>query len=72
MKKIKLLFILFFALAVLPVAMAQQIKISGQVTSASNGETLPGVSVVVKGTTSGVATDIEGKYSLEEIGRAHV
>lgn len=65
MKKIKLLFILFFALAVLPVAMAQQIKISGQVTSASNGETLPGVSVVVKGTTSGVATDIEGKYSLE-------
>jgi TonB-linked SusC/RagA family outer membrane protein len=65
MKKIKLLFILFFALAVLPVAMAQQIKISGQVTSASNGETLPGVSVVVKGTTSGVATDLEGKYSLE-------
>lgn len=65
MKKIKLLFILIFALAVVPVAMAQQIKISGQVKSASNGETLPGVSVVIKGTTTGAATDIDGRFSLE-------
>ena len=57
--------ILIFALAVVPVAMAQQIKISGQVKSASNGETLPGVSVVIKGTTTGAATDIDGRFSLE-------
>ena len=29
-----------------------------------NGETLPGVNVVVKGTTEGTVTDIDGKYSL--------
>ena len=44
----------------------QQKSISGKVTDAS-GATLPGVSVVVKGTTSGVITDMEGKFSLSNI-----
>jgi TonB-linked SusC/RagA family outer membrane protein len=65
MKKIKLLFILMFALGFLPLAMAQQVKVSGQVKSAADGETLPGVTVVVKGTTTGAATDLDGRYSLE-------
>lgn len=38
--------------------------ISGQVIDFS-GSTLPGVSVVVKGTTIGTITDTEGKYSIE-------
>lgn len=38
-------------------------NISGKVTDAS-GAPLPGVSVVVKGTTTGVTTDNDGKYSL--------
>ncbi|MCL3781997.1 SusC/RagA family TonB-linked outer membrane protein [Prolixibacteraceae bacterium JC049] len=38
-------------------------KITGVVTD-TKGESLPGVSVVVKGTTIGVTTDIDGKYSL--------
>ncbi|RXQ93946.1 SusC/RagA family TonB-linked outer membrane protein [Ancylomarina salipaludis] len=37
--------------------------ISGIVTD-EEGVTLPGVSVVVKGTTSGVSTDLDGNYSL--------
>lgn len=65
MKKIKLLFILMFALGFLPLAMAQQVNVSGQVKSAADGETLPGVTVVVKGTTTGAATDLDGRYSLE-------
>ncbi|TKG96892.1 SusC/RagA family TonB-linked outer membrane protein [Puteibacter caeruleilacunae] len=38
-------------------------KITGKVTEAS-GETLPGVSIVVKGTTIGTVTDFDGNYEL--------
>ncbi len=44
----------------------QQKKVSGTVSDAT-GATLPGVSVVVKGTTIGVITDVNGKYSLTGI-----
>ncbi len=44
-------------------AMAQQRTISGTVIGADNTP-LPGVSVMVKGTTTGTLTDIEGKYTL--------
>ena len=41
-------------------------KISGKITDPS-GAPLPGVSVVVKGTTTGVITDVNGKYSIGNI-----
>jgi TonB-linked SusC/RagA family outer membrane protein len=44
----------------------QQKKVSGKVTD-SSGATLPGVSVVIKGTTSGVISDMEGKYTLSNV-----
>ncbi|MDE5421973.1 SusC/RagA family TonB-linked outer membrane protein [Ancylomarina sp. DW003] len=37
--------------------------VNGRVTD-ENGDTLPGVSILVKGTTNGVATDIDGNYSI--------
>jgi len=43
---------------------AQTRKITGTVSSASDGLTLPGVSIVVKGTTVGATTNIDGKYEL--------
>ncbi len=61
MKKIVLLLIaLLFALN----ASAQERVISGQVISAEEPDGMPGVSVVAKGTNSGVVTDIFGKYTL--------
>ena len=57
-----LLLIVFIAF--LGSAMAQQKTISGTVTSADDGSTLPGVSVVVKGTTSGTITDMNGHYTI--------
>lgn len=45
-------------------AVAQQNVISGTVKDAASGEALIGVSVVLKGTTSGQLTDINGKFSL--------
>ncbi len=43
---------------------AQQRTISGRVTSAEDGTSLPGVNVIVKGTTTGTATDVNGDYSI--------
>ena len=39
-------------------------KITGTITSASDGLPLPGVTIKVKGTTSGTATDIDGNYAI--------
>ncbi|WP_439651208.1 SusC/RagA family TonB-linked outer membrane protein [Pontibacter harenae] len=44
---------------------AQSKVISGTVTSRSDGSTLPGVSVAVKGTTRGAVTDAEGRFTVE-------
>ncbi|HNT93201.1 MAG TPA: carboxypeptidase-like regulatory domain-containing protein [Bacteroidales bacterium] len=51
-------------LVLLPLmAEGQQLTITGNVVD-ENGETLPGVILVTKGTTGGVSTDIDGKYSI--------
>ncbi len=47
-------------------AFAQK-TITGTVTSADDGNPLPGVSVVVKGTTIGTITDVDGKYTLSGV-----
>ncbi len=47
-------------------AFAQK-TITGTVTSADDGSALPGVSVVVKGTTIGTITDVDGKYTLSGV-----
>ena len=45
------------------VALAQNVKVTGTVTDPA-GEPMVGVFVMVQGTTTGVSTDIDGKYSL--------
>ena len=45
-------------------AMAQSGKISGRVLDAQDGQPLPGVNVVVDGTTLGTITDVDGYYSI--------
>jgi TonB-linked SusC/RagA family outer membrane protein len=47
----------------------QQKTITGTVTS-SSGETLPGVSILIKGTTTGTVTNINGEFSLDVPGTA--
>lgn len=42
----------------------QQITINGRVTDANTDEGLPGVSIIIKGTTIGTTTDIDGRYNL--------
>ena len=47
-------------------AFQQQKSVSGKVSDSSGG-TLPGVSVIVKGTTTGTITDANGNYSLSNV-----
>ena len=62
MRKFLLTF-LSVALAI-SVVFAQEKAVSGKVT-AEDGSGLPGVNVILKGTTSGTVTDVEGNFKLE-------
>jgi iron complex outermembrane receptor protein len=57
--------LLFISLTFAFQAFAQEIQVSGKVTDAKDGSSLPGATVQVKGTTTGVLTDMDGKYSLK-------
>ena len=43
---------------------AQNVTVTGTVISADDSQGLPGVNVVVKGTTTGTVTDFDGNYSI--------
>ena len=45
-------------------ALAQEREITGKVIDAGSGEPLPGVSIVIQGTTLGVTTDLDGNYTV--------
>lgn len=60
--KEKIYLSLFFLFSV--IGWSQEKTITGVVTSESDKMPLPGVSVVVKGTSRGVATDFDGKYQI--------
>ncbi|QIL77745.1 SusC/RagA family TonB-linked outer membrane protein [Hymenobacter sp. HDW8] len=60
----KFLLLLFLILAGFRVATAQDRAIQGRVTDRATGSGLPGVTVLVKGTTIGASTDSEGGFNL--------
>ncbi len=62
MRKIIIPFV-FLTLSTLYVQ-AQEMHITGTITRASQGDPLPGVTVVVQGTSKGVISDFEGRYSI--------
>ena len=64
MSKKAILLILLLALISPFSAFAQSLKVSGKVISGDDGLGLPGVTVQVKGTTTGTVTDMDGNYSL--------
>lgn len=61
----KFLFILASAILSLGVsAYAQTINVKGVITDATNGESVPAASVLIKGTTTGVVADFDGNFSI--------
>ncbi|WP_299825815.1 SusC/RagA family TonB-linked outer membrane protein [uncultured Pontibacter sp.] len=69
--KRNLLLLLILTFTLLQQAMAQVREVTGRVTDATTNQPLPGVTVLVKGTTVGTATSGDGSYTLSvpETGR---
>jgi TonB-linked SusC/RagA family outer membrane protein len=63
MKKLSVLLV-FLLFAGLQVASAQQRTVTGKVIKSIDNTPLPGVTVVVKGTTTGALTGADGSYSI--------
>lgn len=63
MRKLAALFFIM-PLCLVGLVFGQNTTISGTITSAKDNEALPGATVVVKGTTIGTVTDVDGKYVL--------
>lgn len=61
---ITLIFLLLVLAANGALAGSQQVRVTGKVTDIKSGEPLPGVNIVVKGTTNGVSSDMDGAYSI--------
>lgn len=56
--------LLCFSFAFVLSGWAQERVVTGKVSAVEDGSALPGVNVVVKGTTNGTVTNADGKYSL--------
>lgn len=63
MKTLRLLFSLT-ALLLTVSAFAQKRAVTGQVTDASTGESIPFAGIFIKGTTTGVSSDADGQFSI--------
>lgn len=64
--KLKLTWLMTLFMAfVMQFSFAQEKTVTGTVTSAADGLPLPGVNVIVKGTSRGVQTDFDGVYSIK-------
>ena len=58
-------FLLFMFALLYNTLLAQDISVNGKVSSATDNMPVPGVTVLVKGTTKGTSTDVNGHYSLQ-------
>lgn len=60
----RLLLLLFVSFSFLPLAFSQQKTITGTVTGAEDNLPVIGATVKIKGTSTGVATDVQGKFQI--------
>ena len=70
MKNFKLF--LLTVIIFLPLSLFAQQTIKGKVTEKATGSELPGVGIIIKGTTTGTSTDFDGNYSLENVKQGDV
>lgn len=61
----RLLSVFFLLCGLLLTSAAQQKTVTGMVTSSEDNLGIPGVTVLIKGTTIGVVTDVDGNYSIQ-------
>ncbi|MDT0676699.1 SusC/RagA family TonB-linked outer membrane protein [Autumnicola musiva] len=68
----KLLNSLWLLLFMLPISFFAQNVVSGVVTESATGLPVPGVNVVVQGTSNGTTTDFDGNYTIEDVAEGDV
>jgi TonB-linked SusC/RagA family outer membrane protein len=61
---LKRLLLLFIAISGLNYGYAQSKTVSGKITSSEDNMPIPGVNIIVKNTTSGTVTNVNGDYSI--------
>ncbi|HCY41592.1 MAG TPA: TonB-dependent receptor [Prolixibacteraceae bacterium] len=61
----KLFVVMYFLLSVSILFAQSPIMVKGKVTDSANGEPIPGVSVLIKGTSTGLITDFDGNYTIQ-------
>ncbi|MFA7583394.1 MAG: carboxypeptidase-like regulatory domain-containing protein, partial [Proteiniphilum sp.] len=65
--KIKIVTFFSFLLCSFTLPAQQQISVTGTVTEGATGDPAIGVTVLVKGTTNGTVTDMDGNYTLNDV-----
>ena len=65
MRKLHLLLALIVFALSFQCLRAQETNVQGKVTDATTGEVLPGVTISIKGTTSGTITNLDGEFKLK-------
>lgn len=72
LKRFTRLSLVAFVLAVPLIALAQERTVTGKISSSDDGLGLPGVNVVVRGTSTGTMTDANGNFSIVVTGESSV
>ncbi|MFA9389880.1 MAG: SusC/RagA family TonB-linked outer membrane protein [Prolixibacteraceae bacterium] len=67
-RKIQFVVFLFAAFVFSSASFAQGQTVTGKITDAKSGEELPGVNVIIKGTTQGTISKIDGNYQIQVSG----
>jgi TonB-dependent starch-binding outer membrane protein SusC len=68
----KLIFLLNLFLSVTLIYAQQVVTLTGKVSNATSGEPIPGATIVLKGTTTGVVTDLDGNYTIKVPGNGTI
>lgn len=63
-RKMSLALAMIFCLCLTYAARGQNVTVTGRITSSNGNDPVPGVNVIVKGTSNGTTTDADGKYSI--------
>jgi iron complex outermembrane receptor protein len=63
----QILLFLLIIFGTITFATAQEVTITGTVTSSEDGSAMPFLTVLIKGTTKGTQTDLDGKYTLKHV-----
>ncbi|MCG2587798.1 SusC/RagA family TonB-linked outer membrane protein [Rhodohalobacter sulfatireducens] len=62
--KYTMIYTVIILLSITTIGMAQNHEVTGTVTDAETGESLPGVNIIIQGTSQGTTTDLDGEYEI--------